>query len=345
MRARFLEMTEQLQEPIVTSDLRRRCLATTVRCLVVALVLSTLTNHVADAESPAPSVHWGALAFPDRERTIMAGMTFNRFTEFDGEGRRFNGINETIGFNMATVTWTERWTWLSGFNTNLTVGISPTADEPTQFLQNEVVHEIRGLSRVPVESTQESTDFTIDASVTKWAELGSQREIGFLGTGFSTGSVYHEVFGRLGVRRLSISEVLEAWTGSAPTFLKFGSRFARFSVMGRYSRVFGGAVFGQADIAPESYLGQASISLSDYDTTDHPDWELEIGATIDSGIFLDLRGSSLEERFGTIAIRTPYITFESWNDLINKKDHGPTFGASLMLDLIKIGQGLDKLFH
>jgi hypothetical protein len=51
---------------------------------------------------------------------------------------------------------------------------------------------------------------------------------------------------------------------------------------------------------------------------------------------VDFKGNSQEERFGSIAFRFPYVTFETWNDLINSKDRGPTFGASLTLDLLQI---------
>ena len=35
----------------------------------------------------------------------------------------------------------------------------------------------------------------------------------------------------------------------------------------------------------------------------------------------------------SLALRYPAFTFETWNDLINQKDYGPTFGARLTLDL------------
>jgi hypothetical protein len=53
-------------------------------------------------------------------------------------------------------------------------------------------------------------------------------------------------------------------------------------------------------------------------------------------LFVDFKGNGQEERFGSLLIRVPYVTFETWNDLINSKDRGPTFGASLTLDLLQI---------
>jgi len=59
-----------------------------------------------------------------------------------------------------------------------------------------------------------------------------------------------------------------------------------------------------------------------------------LAVTFDSGLFVDHRGDSLEERFVSLALRYSAFTFETWNDLINQKDYGPTFGARLTLDLL-----------
>lgn len=58
-------------------------------------------NHVsAWGESPAPSVHWGSLSFPDQYSTVVAGLTLNRFTPTDGYGSRYDStISNTIGLN------------------------------------------------------------------------------------------------------------------------------------------------------------------------------------------------------------------------------------------------------
>lgn len=62
--------------------------------------------------------------------------------------------------------------------------------------------------------------------------------------------------------------------------------------------------------------------------------------TVDSGLFVDYAGKGLEERFVSVALHMPYVTFETWNDLINQKDYGPTFGARFILDLREIYYGL-----
>ena len=105
--------------------------------------------------------------------------------------------------------------------------------------------------------------------------------------------------------------------------------------MGRVGRPFGGAAF--RDVATSSWIAQGSIAIGNYADWHCPcstPWEIEVAATIDSGLFVDTRKSSIEERFVSVAVRYAAATFETWNDLINQKDFGPTFGARLTFDLL-----------
>jgi hypothetical protein len=279
-------------------------------CLVVC-------PETAQAESPAPSVHWGALAYPDQYRTLDAGATFNRFSEFSTSSRYNSTIRETMGFNFATLSWTERF---SDWGTNLTVGAGPTRDEPTKTFQNGFIHRAFGFSPVPVGAVREATDFMIDGSLTRWAQLFDQQDSGFAGLGFSSGSLYHEAFARLGARRLS-----------------FGLPFARLSVMSRYSQLYRSSAFNQ--VAGQSYLGQASLGFANYTRYkdgERPRWELELGVMWDTGLFVDPQGRAKREFFGTAALRFPYGVFETWNDAINFKDKGPTYGVRLMFDMLAL---------
>ena len=80
------------------------------------------------AETTAQSSHWGALVFPDHDRTVALGFTTDRFTEFDGTGNRYNDIRQTSGFNFWSLSWTERLEHFKGWNANLTVGAGPTGE-------------------------------------------------------------------------------------------------------------------------------------------------------------------------------------------------------------------------
>jgi hypothetical protein len=295
--------------------------------LLIGILVSLFWPLVALAEPVSPSVHWGALAYPDTQQTLTADFTVNYFTQFSGRGvagGSYNPVQETIGLNFATLSWTEHWKGLQGWSTNLTVGAGPTREEPGRSIQNGI-HDTFDFARVPVGKVRETTDFMIDGSVTKWADLLGAKKTGFAGVGVSSGSVYHEVFGRLGVRR---------------AFLIPGVSFIRWSAMGRVSQLWDGAVFRQ--VAPQSYLGQLSLALGDYTESNQPGFfELEVGITIDSGLFVGFGGNTLEEKFVAFAIRFPWLTFEMWNDSwappkYGDKDNGPTGGGRLMLDLLRI---------
>lgn len=293
-----------------------------------------ISPQPARAESSAPGIHWGALDFPDQEPVLATGFSLFRFTEFNGEGERFNGIRETIGLNLVTTSWTRHWSnSLEGWSTNLTFGIGPTRNQPSEFLQNDFIHDrLYGIPQVPVGPKRNATDFTISGSVTRWADLPGQQRVLFLGGGGQTGSLYHEFFGRGGFRRWSPVKTVEYLSGTQDGWLADMFRPLRFSGMVRAGRTFTGSAFH--DLANSTYSAQGSISYGWYnEETLQPFLEIEVGATIDSGIFNGNQGDSLEERFWTVAIRAHPFTFETWNDQLNSQDFGPTYGAKVMMDL------------
>ena len=300
--------------------------------MIATFTFLLLCHALIHAETPAPEVHWGALAYPDQYPVLQFGVTFNRFTEFNGEGERFNEIQETIGLNQISLSWTEHLERFQGWSTNLTVGAGPTRDQPTRFLQNQVVHEgLKGIPKVPVREKRRQTDFMVTGTLNRWFSFASLDRIAFAGLGAATGSLYHEVFARFGVRRWSPVEMFHGpSSGEKPWWVSvFGP--LRFSGMYRYSRVWEGAALHA--LAPESHVAQGSVSYGWLRDDHFPLFEIELGATIDSGIFVDFRGDSLEERFYTLAIRAHPISIETWNDQINAKDFGPTYGVRLMFEL------------
>ncbi len=293
------------------------------------------------AESVAPSVHWGAIAYPDQERTLLGGVTLNRFTEFDRERKRFSAVDESAGFNFATISWTGRVERFPGWSTNLTVGAGPTYPEPTRSLQNDFIHHLIRNDTVPVGRRREEPDFMVNGSISRWIKLFGEREVGFASIGFASGSLYHETFGRIGLRRLSLADLLQPAIGASPVLEGF-SRYVRFSAMGQYGRLLGGAAYGHSVLPEQYFLGQASVSVGKYgDGGSVPDWELEFAATIDSGLFATPAGRSIERRFGSIALRFPYGVVETWNDLLGGTDSGPTYGVQLMFDVYRIYSRLE----
>jgi hypothetical protein len=109
--------------------------------------------------------------------------------------------------------------------------------------------------------------------------------------------------------------------------------------MGRYSRL--GTSGAYHELAPQSYLIQVSMSIGDYSGDSfRPSWELEFGYMIDSGLFVTSSGNSIEQHFGTVALRVGCVTFESWNDSINGHDFGPTYGGRFMIDIFYLSEVL-----
>ncbi len=316
------------------------------RCLIGAMMGLFLVGVAGvgsvSAESPSPTVHWGGLAYPDQSRVLDVGYTGNRFTEFDGQGRRFNNMDETMGLNFATVSWTEHWKSWQGFSTNLTVGAGPTGEQPTRYLQNEFIHDaVWGIPKVPVGTTRDGADFMIDGSLTGWGGFWGQDRLLFAGGGFSTGSLYHEAFVRAGMRRLNIGDPIAAGSQALVRFVTAGSvprllaldwlKGFRLSAMGRYGRSWSGSAF--KDVAPQTYFGQGSVSWGIYDNDHAPFVEVELGAAIDSGLFTSLRGDALEGQFWTVKVQVRRFVVETWNDQLNRQDYGPTYGLRLTYDL------------
>jgi len=286
------------------------------------------------SETPAPSIHWGALSYPDQGADLSMGLTLFRFTEFNGEGERFNGIKETIGINFITFSWTKHFSGtFKNWSTNFTLGIGPTRNQPTEWLQNDLIHDgLWGIPQVPVGDTRKETDFSLSGSLTRWWEIPCQKRVLYIGGGGHSGSLFHELFARAGFRRWSPLKTLEHMEGPLDGMLASIGRPLRLSGMIRASGIATGAAFH--DLANTSYAAQGSISYGWYDEkTLQPLFEVEVGATFDSGLFNDTQGHSLKDRFWTAALRAYPFTFETWNDQLNNKDFGPTYGARLMMDV------------
>jgi hypothetical protein len=297
-------------------------------CLVLGMV------SFVQAETPAPSVHWGSIAYPDQFNTVQLGGTFNRFTQFDGSGNRYHStLNESFGLNFATASWTQHWQQLPGWSTNLTLGIGPTGRDPTEYLQNNVIHPILGDAPVPVGARREDIiDGMVDGSVTRWISLLDGAPKLFVGGGFSLGTVYYEEFARIGARRVSFDSFIPYWND---TPLHYISDWLRGSAMARYGALQSSGLIH--NVKPYSFLYQLSLSVGPYGKDNvNPHWELEFALTWDSGIFVDQTGQSRKEFFWSVAATYAALRMESWNDSIHHKDNGPTYGFTVTLDLLKL---------
>lgn len=304
------------------------------RCILAWLLGGWLLalSGTAAAEAPAPSVHWGALAFPDQIPTLSVGGTVNRFTEFDNPSRNSipyeSNLRESFGLNFFSLSWTKQWRCAlcpQGLTTNLTAGGGPTRDQPSRFLQD--IHNVLHIPEVYAPRNRQGYDGMIDGSLTKWFSLQSGDLVGeefgdtFIGAGGSGGTLYQEVFLRGGFRRLAL-----------PTQENYP---VRFSMMARYSWLSTGSLL--RSVPANSVLWQPVVSFGPYAVKGPgvPPWEIEIGLTWDSGLFVNEAGQRRRERFWTASVRYHGLTFETWNDsLINDKDRGPTFGGMLIYNLL-----------
>lgn len=305
-------------------------------CVSILLLIMGLDTRWAWSETPAPSVHWGSMAFPDQYSTLTGGLTINRFTPFDGLGNRYDStVGNTLGFNLITLSWTQHWggNW-KNWSTNLTAGVGPTGDEITQYLQNNVVHQFRQLPPVPTTNPRKETDAMIDGSVTRWVPLWGGPKLIFVGGGFSLGTLYQQGFLRAGVRRLQITPTLyhhDTW----------GDVSVRVSAMGRVSYQDNGSALHA--VRQTAALVQPAVAFGQYRRTETgetiPTWEIEFALMWDSGIFVNTTGQSQKQFAWSLAASAGPVRVETWNDSmgnIAERDYGPTYGATLTLDVLRV---------
>jgi hypothetical protein len=303
---------------------RSHCILATL-CLAVSLC----ANPVA-AESPAPTVHWGGLAYPDQSPTLSGGFTMNRFTEFDsqyGAPPFGSTVNESFGLNFVSLSWTRALTCsfcLKGLTMNLTAGAGPTSEQPSKGIQ-DMLHRTFDGPPVMTRRVRTGADGMVDASLTKWFSLQST-ESGqtygdtFLGGGVSGGTLYQELFMRAGFRRLAIPIDVDL-----PV---------RFSLMGRASRLFTGSLLH--NVPAGSLQAQPAVSFGPYEGhgPSVPPWEIEFAMTWDTGLFVNQAGQSLRTHFWSLSYRYHGLKIETWNDsLWNLHDRGPTYGMALTYNL------------
>ena len=301
---------------------------------VSVLFLFWLIGSTAFGETPAPSVHWGSLAFPDQYSTLTTGLTLNRFTPIDGTGGKYDStVANTQGFNLITFSWTQHGhERFEGWSINVTGGIGPTSNQPSEFFQNKVIHHLRHLPPVGSVQPRQDTDAIIDGSITRWF---FPNKTGFIGGGFTVGTIYQEQFLRAGIRRFQITPDL--YCG------EWGDVSIRASGLGRVSVQENGAVLHQTK--QTSRILQPALALGQYATNargeQYPTWEIELSATWDSGIFVNDVGQSRKQFFWSAAFTAGPVRFETWNDSlgnISKTDFGPTYGATLTIDMFRVSK-------
>lgn len=317
------------------------------------------------AQVTAPGAHWGTSLYPARHAEERFAVEFHRFTQFSSSGSEHpSGIQETSGFNLAKLSITREL--MLDFETRLTWtlegGVGFTADQPTETLQNNYLHQLRDLNFVPVGGTRNETEFVGGGALNYWigeaepddpAASGSMSEDaeeelycdGFVGVGLGTGTIYHESFLHLGgaafvpdwnVRFSYYGRM--AWVDNAEAY----ARVAHFGTISQ---------FGVAYVPDGWYLSPDGEFLEYWDRVLELEnlwpwrWpstlhtvlgrpEVGIYATFDSGFFVEPSGDPIDTRFLSLRFDWPTgMRMETWNDFANGTDFGPSFGLLLSFDL------------
>jgi hypothetical protein len=179
---------------------------------------------------------------------------------------------------------------------------------------------------------RKAIDGMIDGSVTRWFPLFRPKTL-FIGGGFSVGTIYQQGFLRAGIRRLQITPAV--YSG------KWGDVSLRASALGRVSYQEDGAVL--QSIRNTAGLVQPSIAFGQYRTTGNgetiPTWEIEFALMWGTGIFVNTIGKSQEQFAWAIAASAGPVRFETWNDSMGnivERDYGPTYGATLTVDVFRV---------
>ncbi len=292
------------------------------------------------AQSLAPEAHWGGPILPADRPELRVGLHLNRFTEMSKTGQVFNDIEETTGFNLGSLSWSENTPRDPNLFFTVTGGAGWSGDQPSRFFQNDYVHAIMGQAAVPVGAVRESVEYAASGSLTRWfdgprlfGEGAGPTETGwrtrfFLGAGAATSTLYHEAFAHAG-GSLVIPD----------TFL-FG-RHLRMTATNRATWPVGGNAY--PNLADFSNVSQVTIGLvpphieSDnfvLQFLGNP--EFGLSATHDTGFFLR-NGEPIEDWFAGLYVQwATGLRFETWNDFANGTDFGPTYGFRVSFDLFSL---------
>jgi hypothetical protein len=265
-----------------------------------------------------PSSHWGALLYPEFEPMAQFGLHLDRFTEFDKKKdaagnpilTSYNGLKETIGFNAIAISITGKFVRSPATLYRVTIHGGYSADEPTRFLQNEVIHAPAGLDPVPVAETRSAWDGGVSLDVHHWV-AGPLRVPLFAGAGVAFATINSDAFVQAGFRAAH-------WGPSAVV---------------RVGGVSGGDALPSEVLSSRYLTAQASFRLP------LDDWlaglwglmpELELGTTYTTGLFADTTGVAISEKFVTLKVAWGPLTIETWNDAwASDKDQGPTYGLKV----------------
>ncbi len=293
------------------------------------------------AQGGAPDPHWGANTFPPQHPEVRATLSFNRFTEFSKTGTKYNGIDESMGFNMLTLSVADRLPALPDVTFSVWAGGGPTSDQPTRFLQNEYLHNSWGLDRVPVGASRDEVDYYGGGALHwQWRGVGlfepevvegdRWRTRVFAGAGANLGTLYQEPFAQAGFELRIPEWSLKLGLQDRVAFPRPGDAFDNLAHFNNIVQAYVGYEPRRIESSSTvwQWLGNPEVGLT---------------FTYDSGFFVDFDDEPIGTRF--ISARFAWatgLTFEIWNDILNSTDYGPTMGLMLSFDLNTLSEQLRR---
>jgi hypothetical protein len=332
------------------------------------LALAIGAPAVARAQNVAvPGPHFGATMFPDLEAVQHIGLQFYDFTEFDklqdptGAYRRYNDIDSTIGFNLITLSNTRNLRREDPFASNLLLRSAFVAgysfDQPTNALQNDVIHKVGGLPRVPRGATMERPLLNYAAELNYNFHAIGRADDGrlqfvptplFVGAGFSAGTIMQDLYVQGGLHQFS----------SARSYQRALERIVFFSVsaMTRVGVTLPGFVITDTQLFYATGQGAVRAHFASFSFP----IVAEVALTGTTGVFRRGVGPefgpyvapttapamvdrvALPEYFVAFRLRLGDFVFETVNDFYGGKDRGPTYGASVYYVLLP-GSMLSRL--
>jgi len=254
------------------------------------------------------------------------------FTEV-GKGRihtpafqRYNGVGATVGVTQFSVVRTKGVAMSKQRDRQRTwfVGAALIDDRPTNYLQNDLLHDWLDQPAVPRGEVASGLQLIVGAEETQRVTVHPALEV------YGGGGV-NMVWGLI-----AESYVQGGLTGR---WAHDGSRgsIVEGSCTGRAGLVLGSDWFLMGELeghyAPNYYMMQCRVG---FDASTF--WGgsgallLDAGLTRSSGLFLrEPEGDSIWETLLGLRITVPRfnVALETWNDVVGGKDQGPTFGIGV----------------
>jgi len=321
-----------------------------------------------------PSSHWGGTLYPNTEQAKEIGVQFILFSEHDkykhsisnGKmictdeidfSKKYNHMNETLGFNLISMSNTRFIRKSDVLQSSLlyqgSLFFGLTHNQPTEFLQNRVIHtsNLRGadpLCKIPREKTPVYGLLGYSGQLSYFFNSLDRSRRGtvqnrtpfFVGGGYAVSNIMQDAYIFGGFRDMSSRELL--W------------KRLRISISGvfRAGYPYKGFIFKNVANGYTIFQGSIKVVLFPYFFP----IAIEIGRTAHSGLFLkeefddaihnslnDL--TPLRESFSYIFINIGSFKFEMFNDSAGKKDRGPTFGTRISATLYPTDKYFNKLLN